>query len=278
MTRCGRRSRASAGTPVPAATGGSPGPVTTRPCGSGSPARPPRVASTSPRTAPATSGRGGATRTPRWRPATRAGPRLAPGLRPRRRRVRRPARRRVRLRRARPAGGAGVHAGPADRHRQLRRRGGCPVRHRLRGVAAADRPARPPTGPGRCATPTASPWPRRWPRPGTTRPTSAPTPRRCAGSARSSSCTSSRAGPWSTSADPVGVGVGDLAARPVAARPGGRGQPRGHHPAGGPPRPDAGAAPRPCSAARSAAERTAASRPWARCWWSRAASTPSRPG
>ena len=30
--------------------------------------------------------------------------------------------------------------------------------------------------------------------------TSAPTPRRCAGSARSSSCTSSRAGPWSTSA------------------------------------------------------------------------------
>ena len=64
-----------------------------------------------------------------------------------------------------------------------------------------------------------------------------------------------RAGPrpWSTSADPVGVGVGDLAARPVAARLRRRGQPRGHHPAGGPPRPDAGATPRPCSPRASTA-------------------------
>ena len=45
---------------------------------------------------------------------------------------------------------------------------------------------------------------------------------------------------------PVGVGQRDLAARPLAVRPRRRGQPRRHHPAGGPPRPDARPSPPPC--------------------------------
>ena len=170
----------------------------------------------------------------------RAGPRLAPGLRPRRWRVRRPARRRVRLRRAGPAGGAGVHPGPADRHRQLRRRGGCPLRHRLRGVAAADRPARPRPGPGAARRRRRHPGRgdgrgRARPGPPRPRPRDAAPDRHVRRAAR-------RAGPGPGRPRPPGRRrVGDLAARPVAARPGGRGQPRGHHPAGGPPRPDAGA-------------------------------------
>ena len=36
--------------------------------------------------------------------------------------------------------------------------------------------------------------------------------------------------------------------------------------------------PRPCAPRARPRGRTTASRPWARCWWSRAASTPSRPG
>ena len=59
-----------------------------------------------------------------------------------------------------------------------------------------------PTGPGRCATPTAGRWPRAWRPPASTRSRSARTPLRCNGSGRSSSCTSSRAAVWSTSARP----------------------------------------------------------------------------
>ena len=70
------------------------------------------------------------------------------------------------------------------------------------------------------------------PRPGAA---SAATPRRCAGSAPSSSCTSSRAAAWSTSTlrpgRPRGCRQRHLAARPLAARLPGRGQPRRHHPA-----------------------------------------------
>ena len=109
---CGRRSRPSAGTRVPAATAGSPGPARTRPCASGSPARPPRAAWTSPgprRQPVGLVGRPG--RRGGGRP-TRAGHRQPPGLGARRRRVRRPARRRVRLRRGRPAAGAGVQPRP----------------------------------------------------------------------------------------------------------------------------------------------------------------------
>ena len=71
-------------------------------------------------------------------------------------------------------------------------------------------------------------------------------PRRCAGSAPSSSCTSSRAGTWSTRARRSASAIGHLAARPLAVRLPRRGQPRRHHPAGGPRRPDAPAAPPPC--------------------------------
>ena len=92
------------------ATGGSPGRRTTPACASGSPARRPRAGWTSSRTAPATSGRGGATRIAD-RPRRR--PRLAPRLGARRRRLRRPARRGVGARRGRRAARPRVRARPA---------------------------------------------------------------------------------------------------------------------------------------------------------------------
>ena len=51
-------------------------------------------------------------------------------------------------------------------------------------------------------------WPRRCARPAATRPRSAATTRRCAGSGRSSSCTSSRAAGWTELDRAVGVGTG----------------------------------------------------------------------
>ena len=86
-------------------------------------------------------------------------------------------------------------------------------------------------GARRSPTPTARRWPRPCARPGTTRRTSAATTRRCAASAPSSSCTSSRAVAWSTDGAAGRGGPQHLAARPVAARPRRRGQPRRHHPA-----------------------------------------------
>ena len=158
-------------------------------------------------------------------------PGLPPGLGARRRRLRRPARRRVsalaavdalRARGFRPARPLGVAV--------LRRRGGRPVRRRLRRLAAAHRGADGRPGPradrrrrrqhGRGADP-------RRARPRAPR---AATRRRCAGSARSSSCTSSRGGGSADLDRAVAVGTGDLPARPLARRPAGRGQPRGHHP------------------------------------------------
>ena len=69
---CGTTSRRWASTARAAATTGSPGPARTTTCGSGSPASAPSAGSTSPPTGWATSGRGGATRMPRWRPVTPA--------------------------------------------------------------------------------------------------------------------------------------------------------------------------------------------------------------
>ena len=81
--------------------------------------------------------------------------RLAPGLGARRRRVRRPARRRLRVRRARRAARGRVPPRAPARRGLLRRRGGRAVRRGLRGLAAAHRRARPPTGPPGSPTPTA---------------------------------------------------------------------------------------------------------------------------
>ena len=158
------------------------------------------------------------------------------------------------LRRARRAAGAGVHARPgrsASPASPTRRVPGSASPAPARGCS----PARStPTGPGRCATPTASPWPRRWPRPGTTRPHLGPDPE-----------TLRRIGTFVELHVEQGRGLVDLGApgrrRASAIWPhgrwrfdlDGRGQPRGHHPAGRPPRPDAGATPRPCCAARAAA-------------------------
>ena len=125
-----------------------------------------------------------------------------------------------RVRGARRAARGRVPPRAPARRGLLRRRGGRPVRRGLRRArgcsparstadraAGSDRRRRRHDGRGDGA------------RPGTTRAGSAATRRRCAGSAPSSSCTSSRGGRWSTSAGPVGVGSGDLAARPLAAGP-----------------------------------------------------------
>ena len=76
------------------------------------------------------------------------GHRLASGQRARRRCVRRPAGRGQCLRRDRCAARPGVPARPADRRRQLRRRGGGPVRRRLRRLPGDHRRAARRTGAG----------------------------------------------------------------------------------------------------------------------------------
>ena len=202
--------------------------------------------------------------------------RIASGQRARRRRVRRPARRGQRLRRDRRAAAPRVPPGPADRRGQLRRRGGRPVRRRLRRLpgdhrradgrpgAGADRRRRRHHGRGAARAPAA------------TRSGSAPIPRPWAGSAPSSSCTSSRAAGWSTAGPPVGVGTRHLAARPVAARLPRRGQPRRHHPAGATGRTRCSASPVRCSPPGRRPSATAAWPPWARLSSGPAGSTPSR--
>ena len=131
--------------PAPAATAGTPGPRRTpslRDWFAGAGRR--RADSTWSRTGTATCGPGGATRTPtgRWSPDP---PRLGAG----RRRLRRAARRRLRLRGPRRAARARGPPGPADRRGHLRRRGGRPVRRRLRRVPADHRRARRRPGAGR---------------------------------------------------------------------------------------------------------------------------------
>ena len=110
-------------------------------------------------------------------------------------------------------------------------------------------------------------------RPGTARPRRRA---RWRGSAPSSSCTSSRAGRWSTAAAPVGVGS--------AIWPHGRwrfdlhraGRPRRHDPASRPPRPDAPLAERVLAARGRPRTARLRWRPWAGRRRARTPSTPSR--
>ena len=188
----------------------------------------------------ATSGRGGATPTARRR--RRPGvARLPPGLRARRRRVRRPARRGLGARRAstrcatagsprpgRSARGASAtrrapgSASPAPgrgcspaRSTADRARGLTDARRRQHGRGAARGPGRDPAPLGRDDE----------------------TLRRVGDVRRAARRAGPRPGRGSDRA--VAVGTGDLAARALAHRAAGRGQPRGHHRAGRPARPDA---------------------------------------
>ncbi len=126
----------------------------------------------------------------------RRGHRKPPGLGAGRRRLRWPARRGVRLRRGRPAPGARVRPGPADRGGRVLGGGRRPVRRGLRGQPLADR------GPGAAVRAGTARLRRDAPgrgdgrgraRPGAAR---APTRSCWTASARSSSCTSSRAARW----------------------------------------------------------------------------------
>ena len=134
----------------------------------------------------------------------------------------------------------GFEPAPPHRGRELRRRGGRPVRRRLRRLPRHhrrhDRRPRPLASP----TPTAPPWPRRWqggrPRPAPDRSatTDALAPHR--GLRRAPR----RAGPRPRRPRPPGRRRHrHLAARTLAARLPGRGQPRRHHAPRGPPRRDA---------------------------------------
>jgi beta-ureidopropionase / N-carbamoyl-L-amino-acid hydrolase len=213
------------------------------------PARPPHAAWTSTRTAPATSGPGGATPTARRRAGHRQPPRLgAP-----RWGVRRAARGRVRVRRGRPAAGPRGRAGrPVAVVAFADEEGGrfgvaCAGSRLLTGqldpdrALGADRRRRGDPGGGAADV---RPRPRRARR----------RPEVLASSARSSSCTSSRAAGWPTSTRPGRGRVRDPRPRPVALRPRRPARPRRDHPAGRPRRPDA-AARQVVLAARAAAER-----------------------
>ncbi len=123
--------------------------------------------------------------------------------------------------------GRRCHADPADRDRQLRRRGGRAVRHRLRRIAARSPARSPPTGRWRRRIATASRWPRCSRRAAAIRALSE-RPTCSTRSAPSSSCTSSRAGRWCTPAMPsaspprsgrTGAGVSTSAARPTTPAP-----------------------------------------------------------
>ena len=222
-TSRGRRARI----PAPAATGGSPGPARTPTCGSGSPGE------AAARGLDVVDDRAGNLWAwwgdPDADDAARRRPRLAPGLRARRRRLRRPARRGLGARRASTrCARRGFTPGPPARRRAVRRRGGRPVRRRLRRVAAAHRSARPPTAPAGCADARRRQHGRGARRgPGATRPRSGRDDGGAApGRRRSSSCTSSRAGRWPTLGPRRRRRHRHLAARPLAHRPAGRGQPR----------------------------------------------------
>ena len=114
--------------------------------------------------------------------------------------------------------GTGLRARPAGRGGRVRRGGGRPVRGGLPGQPAADRRHRPGRGAGadrRRRRHAGRGDGRRRAGPGRLGP-DADAARTA--SARSSSCTSSRAARWPGWTPPVGVGRADLAARPVAAR------------------------------------------------------------
>ena len=132
--------------------------------------------------------------------------RLAPGLRARRRRLRRPARRRLLLRRARRAARRGARSSPS--------RSPSSTSATRRAPASASPASAPGSTAGQLTAEQAHAAARRgrrhacrrpWSAPGTTPTPSAPTPSGSPGSAPSSSCTSSRAAPWTCTGDPVGV-------------------------------------------------------------------------
>src|SRR5829696_2173520 len=178
---------------------------------------------------------GVAVRGPAW-----GGGGVTPGLGAGRRRVRRTARGRVRVLRSGRAAVAGVRTGPAGRGGLLRRRGGRPLRRRLRRLPVADRGAagRPRARPDRCRR--GDDGRRADPRRGRAR--GGRPGRRGTGPGRHVRGAAPGTGPRAGGAGPAGGGrLLDLGTRPVAARPARRGQPRRHHPAGRPAGPDAGA-------------------------------------
>ena len=136
----------------------------------------------------------------------------------------------------------GAHFTVPAGHRQLRRRGRRALRPRLRRLPAERRRAEPSAGarPARRRRDLAAPGHGAGGvRPGRHRPRS-----RTARPHRRVRRTPRRAGPRAgrpsrPRARAVGRRLGDLAARPLAVRLPRRGQPRGHHPDRGPPRPDA---------------------------------------
>ena len=128
---------------------------------------------------------------------------------------------------------SGFAAATTTRHRELRRRGGCPVRHRLCGLpgdhrragaragAGAEGRRRPLHGRGAARGRSGSGADRTGP-----------------GDSASSGClrrAARRTGPWADRSRPAGrAGHRHLAARAMAAGLPGRGQPRRHHPTGRP--------------------------------------------
>ena len=154
--------------------------------------------------------------------------RIASGQRAGRRGVRRSARRDQRTgRRGLPAGQR-VPAGPADRSGELRRRGGSPIRSRLRRVAGDHRRDDGRASAGSYRRRRASRWPPRCAGPGDGPIPSAATTRRWLGSAASSSCMSSRAAAWSISigrwawpatSGPMGGGGSTSPVRPTMPGP-----------------------------------------------------------
>ena len=234
-TRCGPSSRPSAGTRRPAATAGSPGPARTTTCGSGSPGECAARGLDLTGTGPATSGPGGATPTPRADGRPRRRRRLAPGLGARRRGLRRPARGRLGARGGRPA---------ARRRLRPEFRWPSPVSATRRAPGSAspvpDRASSPersrPTAPSASPTPTARRWPRRSRLPAATRRRLGRDHETLARvGTPSSSCTSSRAARSPTPTPTTrafrgGCRQRHLAARPLADRRSGHGQPRRHDP------------------------------------------------
>ena len=143
------------------------------------------------------------------------------------------------VRRRRRTARAGLAAGPAVADRQLRRRGGRPVRRGLRRIPAADRRAGPRAGLGAARRRRDRAGRRDGARPARTRTRSARDDERLdrIGAFVELHVEQGRA---LVDLDRAGRrGHVDLAARPLALRLRRRGQPRRHHPAGGPARPDA---------------------------------------
>ena len=118
--------------------------------------------------------------------------RQPPRLGAQRRRLRRSARRGVFPRRDRCAASRRLRPGPSDRGGQLRRRGRRPIRRRLRRLADVDRAADCRTPARRLVDADGVSWLDAAAGPASTPATSVATTPRCAESARSSNCTSSR--------------------------------------------------------------------------------------